>query len=114
MTLQRLWEEYRENNPEGYQYSQFCVRYRAWVKTLDIALRQDYKAGEKLFVDYAGDTIPIHDPTTGETISCLSLCRDPLGRATTAMWRRSSPEDLPSWIGPTFIPLSSWGRCPTS
>ena len=67
VTMQLLWHEYREKNPDGYQYSQFCLRYRHWKKTLDISLRQDYKAGEKLFVDYAGDTIPTHDPATGET-----------------------------------------------
>ena len=65
VTLQLLWHEYKEKNPEGYEYSQFCLRFRAWLKTLDVALRQDYKAGEKLFVDFAGDTIPIHDPKTG-------------------------------------------------
>jgi len=52
MTLQHLWEEYKENNPDGYQYSQFCLRYHAWVRTLDVSLRQDYKAGEELFVDF--------------------------------------------------------------
>jgi transposase len=61
VTMQLLWHEYKEANPDGYQYSQFCLKYRDWKKTLDVSLRQDYKAGEKLFVDYAGDTIPVHD-----------------------------------------------------
>jgi hypothetical protein len=47
--------EYKEKNQEGYEYSQFCLRYRAWPKTLDVALRQDHKAGEKLFVDLNGE-----------------------------------------------------------
>ncbi|MCK9228857.1 MAG: hypothetical protein M0P30_13885 [Syntrophorhabdaceae bacterium] len=65
VTLQLLWHEYRGENPDGYQYSQFCLRYRAWVKTLDVSMRQTYKAGEKLFVDFAGDAICINDPAGG-------------------------------------------------
>ena len=49
VTLQLLWHEYRQGNPEGYQYSQFCLRYRQWVKKLDVTLRQEHRAGEKLF-----------------------------------------------------------------
>jgi transposase len=64
-TLQLLWHEYRENNTDGYQYSQFCLRYREWLKTLDVSLRQEHKAGEKLFVDFAGDTIPVYDEMIG-------------------------------------------------
>ncbi len=97
MTLQRLWEEYRENNPEGYQYSQFCLRYRAWAKTLDIALRQDYKAGEKLFVDYAGDTIPIHDPVTGE-ITPAYLFVATLGASNYSYVEAVLSRELPSWV----------------
>jgi len=67
VTMQLLWHEYREKNPDGYQYSQICLRYRHWNKILDISLRQEYKAGEKLFVDHPGDAIPIHDPATGKT-----------------------------------------------
>jgi hypothetical protein len=62
VTLQLLWHEYKETNPDGYQYSQFCERYHQWRKTLDVCLHQEYRAGEKLFVDYAGQTIPIQNP----------------------------------------------------
>ena len=54
VTLQLLWYEYKQSNPEGYQYSQFCHLYRQWVKKLDVTLRQQHRAGEKLFVDFAG------------------------------------------------------------
>jgi transposase len=97
MTLQRLWEEYKEANPDGYQYSQFCLRYRAWAKSLDIALRQDYKAGEKLFVDYAGSTIPIHDPATGE-ITPASLFVATLGASNYSYVEAVLSRELPSWI----------------
>ena len=50
----------------SYQYSWFCERYRAWQGRLDVVMRQDHRAGEKLFVDYAGQTVPVVDRLTGE------------------------------------------------
>ncbi|MBD0384337.1 transposase [Paenibacillus sp. WST5] len=66
VTLQLLWIEYKNQYPEGYQYSQFCERFNQWKKTLQLTLRQEHKAGEKLFIDYAGPTIPVVDAETGE------------------------------------------------
>ena len=54
VTLERLWQEYREGCPDGYSYSHFCALYARWRKCQDPVLRQDHKAGEKLFIDYAG------------------------------------------------------------
>ena len=65
VALDLLWLEYKRERPDGYQYSQFCERYRQWVKTLDVVLRQTHRAGEKMFVDFAGPTIPVIDPETG-------------------------------------------------
>jgi transposase len=58
VTLQLLHLEYRERFPEGYEYSQFCRRYRLWQRPLDVVMRQEHRAGEKLFVDFAGRTVP--------------------------------------------------------
>ncbi len=66
VTLELLWIEYKREHPEGYQYTWFCQRYRRWQRQVDPVLRQPYRAGEKLFVDYAGQTLPILDPETGE------------------------------------------------
>ena len=66
VTLFLLWQEYKEIYPEGYQYSRFCYLYRDWQGKLDIVMRQEHRAGEKLFVDYAGQTVPIIDRITGE------------------------------------------------
>src|SRR3989442_8983445 len=66
LTLQLVWQEGRESNPDGYGYSRFCDLYRGWLKKLDLVLRQEHRAGEKMFVDYAGATIPIHNPESGE------------------------------------------------
>ena len=61
MTLSLIWEEYRERCPEGYQYSRFCELYREWRGKLDLSMRQSHRAGEKLFVDYCGDTVSVVD-----------------------------------------------------
>lgn len=61
-----LWEEYKAVHPEGLQYSQFCDLYRAWRGKLPVWMRQDHKAGEKLFIDYAGMTMPVRDAATGK------------------------------------------------
>ena len=67
VTKQLLWEEYKQiNGDNGYQYSQYCQRYRDWVLTLQRSMRQIHKAGEKLFIDYCGPTLPIINPETGE------------------------------------------------
>jgi transposase len=66
VTLQLLWEEYRQTTPDGYRYSRFCELYQRWRSKLDVVLRQEHKAGEKMFVDWAGATILVHDRHTGE------------------------------------------------
>jgi len=62
VTLRLLWVEYREDHPTGYGYSQFCALYREWAKQLNPSMRLTHKAGEKVFVDYAGQTVPIVVP----------------------------------------------------
>ena len=59
VTLQVLWDEYIAEVPDGYRYSRFCDLYRGWEKRLPVTMRQTHLAGDKLFVDYAGDTIPV-------------------------------------------------------
>ena len=67
VTKQLLWEEYKQIQGErGYQYSQFCHRYRQWCAKQKRSMRQEHRAGEKLFVDYCGPTVAIVNPDTGE------------------------------------------------
>jgi transposase len=66
VTLFLLWEEYKAAHPDGFQYSWFCQHYRAWAGKVDLVMRQHHRAGEALFVDYAGQTVPIVDRSTGE------------------------------------------------
>jgi transposase/DNA replication protein DnaC len=65
VTLQLLWEEYKQAHPLGYNYSWYCELYREWQRQL-VVLLQEHRAGEKMFVDYAGQTVPVTDPRTGE------------------------------------------------
>ena len=66
VTLMLLWEEYASANPLAYKYTSFCIKYREFAKAQQRSMRQVHVAGEKLFVDYAGDTVPIVDAATGE------------------------------------------------
>ncbi|MGY4623009.1 transposase [Bradyrhizobium sp. USDA 4486] len=65
VTLLLLWEECRAEHADGYGYSRFCDLYRKWSETISSTMRQVHGPGEKLFVDFAGDTVPVFDAATG-------------------------------------------------
>src|SRR6201987_761977 len=68
VTLAMLWDEYIERHPDGYRYSRFCELYRGWASRLSVTMLQAHAGGDKLFIDYAGDTVPvIIDRLTGKT-----------------------------------------------
>ena len=68
MTLMLLWDEYKQDHLEGYQYSQFCDLYNRSCRKLDLVLRQEHRAGEKLFVAVLGRVItPMRKPLCGRT-----------------------------------------------
>jgi len=98
VTLQLLWQEYKAVHPTGLQYSQFCVLYRQWAHTLDVCLRQEHRAGEKLFVDYAGQSLWLTDPETG-TRTPVALFVAVLGASNYTYAEATRAADLPSWIG---------------
>jgi hypothetical protein len=66
VTLLLVWEEYRAGQPDGYGYSRFCDLYATWRGRLSPTMRQNHPAGERLFVDYAGQTVEVIDGATGE------------------------------------------------
>lgn len=99
LTLQLVWDEYRQANPEGYGYSRFCELYRNWLGKRDVVLRQTHRAGEKLFVDYAGDKIPIWNPETGEVALEASIFVAVLGASSYTYAEATESQDLPCWIG---------------
>jgi transposase len=97
MTLQLLWIEYKQRVPDGYQYTQFVHRYRQWAQRLDVVLRQDHRAGEKLFVDFSGDTLPITDPVTG-TVTQAEVFVAVLGASNLTYAEALPSQGLPHWI----------------
>ena len=98
LTLQLAWEEYRQAQPDGYGYSRFCELYQQWRQQLDVVLRQEHQAGEKLFVDYAGATIPIHDPQGGPARPA-SIFVAVLGASNYTYVEATESQELENWIG---------------
>ena len=98
VTLKLLWTEYQESNPDGFQYSQYCERYRQWAATLNPPMRLVHKAGEKLFVDYAGDTVPLVDPQTGE-VTPAQIFVAVLGASSYTYAEAQVSQELEHWIG---------------
>ncbi len=98
VTLFLLWQEYRAQHPDGYQYSWFRAHYRSSQGKLDALMRQDHRAGEKLFVDYAGQTIPIIDRSTGE-IHPAQIFVAVLGASNYTYAEATLSQSLADWIG---------------
>jgi transposase len=112
LTLQLVWQEYRQTHPEGYRYSWFCERYQQWRRCLDVVLRQEHKAGEKMFVDWAGATIPVYDATTGKPWSA-SLFVAVLGASSYTYAEATRDQQLESWIQAHIHALEFFGGVPT-
>lgn len=99
VTLMLLWMEYKEAHPEqGYAYSQFCVHYRAWQRHLDLVMRQEHRAGEKLFVDFPGQHLPIYDRHSGEVAMQAELFVAVLGASNYLCAEAVASQDSASWI----------------
>ncbi|MDE2973484.1 MAG: IS21 family transposase [Gemmatimonadota bacterium] len=111
VTLELLWLEYREAHPDGYQYSWFCGRYREWRGTLDTAMRQVYRAGEKAFVDYAGPTFEVVDPKTGEVHDAMVFV-GVLGASNHTFVDVTRSRSLPDWTMSHVRMFEHWGGVP--
>ena len=98
VTLQLLWDEYKTQHPDGYQYTQFCRHYHAWAATIEPVLRQVHIAGERTFVDYAGPTVPVCDRDTGEERDA-QIFVGALGASHLIYSEATWTQTLPDWIG---------------
>ena len=108
VTLQLLWQEFKEQSPSGVNYSWFCEQYRDWTRHLDVVLRQDHRAGEKTFVDHAGDTVAVIDPATGgERSACIFVAV--LGASNYTYAEATWTRGLPDWIGSHTRALAFFG-----
>ena len=110
VTLALLWEEYKAAHPQGLQYSRFCERYRAWASTLDAVMRQEHRAGEKMFVDYAGRTVAVVDRETGE-IRQAQVFVAVLGASNYTFAEATWSQALPDWIASHVRAFEFFGGC---
>lgn len=108
VTLRLLWQEYREADPTGYSYSQFAEHYRQWRLTIDPVMRQEHRAGERTFVDYAGVTVDITDPTTGE-VRAAQIFVGVLGASNYTFAEATWTQQLPDWIASHVRMLEYFG-----
>ena len=111
MTLSLLWQEYKETHPEGLQYSRFCEQYRAWAGKLDLVMRQEHRAGEKLFVDYAGQTVPVVDRETGGERQAQIFVAV-LGASSYTFAEATWTQTLPDWTASHVRAFEFYGGCP--
>jgi transposase len=97
VTLELLHLEYLERHPDGYRYTRFCDLYRRWLKRRDLSMRQVHRAGEKCFVDYAGQKPRLVDPATGEIVP-VELFVAVLGASNYTYAEATRTQQVPDWI----------------
>lgn len=114
VTLQLLWKEYKARNPDAYyRYSWFCKNYREWTKKIEPVMRQVHKYGDKCFVDFAGDTLSIFDPETGETREAQVFVGT-LGASNYIYCDVCWSQDLPTWLRLHIDMFEFFGGCPAA
>jgi len=112
VTLQIVWDEYIAAEPDGYRYSRFCELYRGWESRLPVTMRQIHLGGDKMFVDYAGDTVPvIIDRRTGKTQGAHIFVAV-LGGSSLSFALATWTEKLPDWIEGHVQALAYFGGVP--
>ena len=111
VTRMLLWEEYRQAEPDGYGYSRWCELYRAWEGRLSPTMRQVHPAGERMFVDYAGQTIEVIDGRSGE-IRQAQIFVAVMGASSYTYAEASWTQTLPDWIGSHVRALAFMGGVP--
>ena len=111
VTLFLLWQEYKAAHPSGYQYSQFCHHYQRWVGRLDPVMRQRHRPGEKLFVDYAGQTVAVIDRHTGLSRQAQIFVAV-LGASNYTYLEASWTQTLPDWVMAHVRTFAFLGGCP--
>lgn len=108
-----LWTEYKAAYPEGLQYTAFCNHYRRWLATQDVVLRQVHAPGAKLFVDYAGQTVPVVDRHTG-AVREAQIFVAVLGCSNYMFAEATWTQALPDWLGSHVRALEFFGGVPAA
>jgi transposase len=97
MTLEWLWNQYREEHPEGYQYSQFCRHFQRWSAAGELWMHQEYKAGERMFSDWAGQPLVVLNANTGQDWP-LDVFVGILAASGLTWVQAHESQQLPCWI----------------
>lgn len=113
VTKQLMWEEYLEKNPNGLMSSQFMDRYMVWSKKVNPVMHMEHKAGDKMFIDYAGKTLPIIDKDTGE-ISEVQFFVSILGASQYTYAEASSSQKKEDFIASVENALQFYGGVPSA
>ena len=108
VTLELLWQEYKAEQTDGFQYSAFCEHYRRWRQHLSLSMRQTHTPGERLFIDYAGQTVEIIDMHSGE-IRHAQIFVAVLGASNYTYLEATWSQQLPDWIGSHVRALDFFG-----
>ena len=111
VTLTLLWHEYRAAQADGFAYSWFCEHYAAWAGKLDVVMRQEHRAGEKLFVDYAGHTAEVVERRTGE-VRQAQVFVAVLGASNYTYAEATWTQRLSDWIGSHVRAFAFFGGVP--
>ena len=112
VTLQLLWEEYQQQHQgAAYKYSAFCEKYQQWAKRLKRSMRQTHEAGDKLFVDYAGQTVPVVDASTGE-ITQAQVFVAVLGASNFTYACATPTQKAADWVASIIATLEFIGGVP--
>ena len=98
VTRALVWEEYRAAHPDGYGYAWFCERYDAWKGRVRPTMRQTHVGGDKVFIDFSGDGVPVVDPLTGE-LHEARLFVAAMGASSYTYAEARPAETLEDWIG---------------
>lgn len=113
VTRRLLWLEWKKDHPQGWSYTQYCEHYREWLGTKDVVMRLNFGPGERMFVDYAGDTVAVGDPATGEarpaqvfvaTLGCSGLLY------AEATWS----QELGNWLSSHVRAYEYYGGAPVA
>jgi transposase len=111
VTLQLLHLEYKQAHPDGWGYTQFCRHYKQWLGHQDVVMRLEYAAGERMFVDFAGDTMPITNSETGEVWDA-QIFVSVLGASGYLYAEATRGQDLASWLGAHVRALEFYSGSP--
>jgi len=111
VTLLLLWQEYKAAFGDGYGYSRYAGLYRAWKDKTDLRMLQRHKAGEKLFVDFAGLTMPLTDPETGE-VRQVQIFDSAMGASQRIFARAYPAQTLENWLSANADAFEFYGALP--